>query len=375
MRKTMKTALMMAVILLPGMCDAASARTGWDPRHTWVFAVGILQFQDSASFGSFPQKYRRDQNFLALLRAQGVAAEHITYLCDAQATRARIQASFDALLARTGSNDLMLVYYAGHGTRSENGEEFLVPYDANGDRIESCWSTSAIFSAIDRRFQGSRVLLLADCCYSGGLVQAVRQHTNPRVAMAALTSSQASSSSTGAWTFTESIIDGFSGNPQVDLNHDGVITLAELAAYTEAEMAFGDEQLSAFAASARWPADTVIAQAHAAAPGNKVGERVEAASSGKWWRAKVIAQDAQRYKVHYYDWDSDDDEWVTVERLRPLQVKRYDVGQGVDVEWNKKWYPAKVQGERLGIYYIHYDGYDKVWDEWVGVERMRERPP
>jgi len=46
-------------------------------------------------------------------------------------------------------------------------------------------------------------------------------------------------------------------------------------------------------------------------------------------------------------------------------------GDAVNVLWKGKWYPAtvlKASGEKC---YIHYNGYDNSWDEWVGNNRIR----
>ena len=42
-----------------------------------------------------------------------------------------------------------------------------------------------------------------------------------------------------------------------------------------------------------------------------------------------------------------------------------------EVKWQNTWYPATVlkrEGERA---FIHYDGYEARWDEWVGPDRLR----
>jgi len=47
------------------------------------------------------------------------------------------------------------------------------------------------------------------------------------------------------------------------------------------------------------------------------------------------------------------------------------VNKKVEVEWNGAWYPAvilKTEGEK---YFIHYDGYENSWDEWVDIKRIR----
>ncbi|MBP7736474.1 MAG: hypothetical protein KA369_10920 [Spirochaetes bacterium] len=50
----------------------------------------------------------------------------------------------------------------------------------------------------------------------------------------------------------------------------------------------------------------------------------------------------------------------------------YAVNDRVQVLWNDQWYPAvilKVKGKK---YFIHYDGYESSWDEWVGEDRMKK---
>src|SRR5262245_8565585 len=91
-------ALALALVLRPALAQRGA---GWDPGRTWVFAVGVLEWKDSDSFGSFPQKNRRDAQFIRLLRERGVPAEQIVYLKDQAATTRAIQAAFRSLLAKT----------------------------------------------------------------------------------------------------------------------------------------------------------------------------------------------------------------------------------------------------------------------------------
>src|SRR4051794_16403888 len=58
-------------------------------------------------------------------------------------------------------------------------------------------------------------LLLADCCYSGCLADAVSQQAR-RIAYACAASSLASELSTGNWTFTEGLLAGLRGQAFVD---------------------------------------------------------------------------------------------------------------------------------------------------------------
>ena len=99
--------------------------------------------------------------------------------------------------------------------------------------------------------------MLADCCHSGALYDECRRRNredgDKELAYAALTSSYSHNTSTGNWTYSDSLLAGFRGEGQVDLNYDGVIELNELAHYTDLELAFLEGQKSMFFAPRRFP--------------------------------------------------------------------------------------------------------------------------
>ncbi len=47
------------------------------------------------------------------------------------------------------------------------------------------------------------------------------------------------------------------------------------------------------------------------------------------------------------------------------------VGDRAQVEWKGSWYSAKVLKVKDDQCFIHYDGYGKKWDEWVGPNRIK----
>lgn len=51
----------------------------------------------------------------------------------------------------------------------------------------------------------------------------------------------------------------------------------------------------------------------------------------------------------------------------------YSKGEKIIVEWKNKWYKAIVLKKRRNRYYIHYEGWDSKWDEWVTADRMKSR--
>src|SRR5262245_54223060 len=86
-------ATFVAVLFLAPVNLQAKTKLDWDPEHTWVFAVGILEWEHSDIYPSFPaaMKNRRDKQLVDYFREAGVPKEQITYLQDAAATKRRVE--------------------------------------------------------------------------------------------------------------------------------------------------------------------------------------------------------------------------------------------------------------------------------------------
>ena len=354
----------------PSPTPAAPPELGWAPAHTWLFAVGVLNWKHSDSFGSFPVKDRRDAELVDFFRQRGVPDQQIVYLQDKQATQNRIDAALLEQLKKIGRDDLLIIYYAGHGVKSrKSGDVYLASYDAGDQGVEG-WSVNSIPPKIGANCACRHVLWFMDCCYSGQAASAiVGQENSP--AYACLTSSSASEVSTGHWTFTEALLDALRGVAYVDLNHDGAITLAELASHAERDMALGEEQLATFATSGGFDRQMILARAPAL-ENYRIGERAKVEWEGNWYRVRVIQVNGGKLKVHYIGYGENDDIWVTPDKVRPIKPVQYAVGSTVEVLWQKEWYPATILKVKDGIHLIHYTDYDASWDEWVASKRIRK---
>ena len=317
---TLCTKLCFSLLVIGGVfanSDTIARTRDWQPQRTWVFVVGTLQWQHHEMFDSFPRKDRRDAQLVEYFNRQGVPAEQMVYLQDAQATTRQVKTAFTTLLAKAREGDLLFVYYCGHGYKSDDARTtYFATYDA-GDQTPG-WSTDSIVRDIEKYFKGSRAFLTADCCYSGSLAQQARR-LSQRVSFACLTSSSASQLSTGNWTFTEMLVAGLSGKAFADLNSDGMITLSELAEDVKEDMAFAEEQLSSFTTTGSFKPDTVLAPA-ARKLNPEVSKRVEVKSDGKWWKARVIDARSGTFHVHYFGFEDSDDEWVRLSQIREPKI-------------------------------------------------------
>jgi hypothetical protein len=354
----------------PVSLPAASKDPGWQPEKTWVFVVGVLSWKHSDSFGSFPVKNRRDAALVDFFKQSGVPETQIVYLQDKQATQQKIDSAFGAQLKKLRSDDSLIVYYCGHGSKSDDGDDvYLASYDAGDDDV-SGWSINSIPEKIRSESKCARVLWLLDCCYSGQAALALTKQKG-RPAYACVTSSSASESSTEHWTFSDALLDSLRGMAYVDLNHDGAVTLAEFASHLRTDMSLAEEQLSTFATTEGFEPEMVLARAKPLAH-PKIGERARAQDSdGGWYTARVIEAREEKFKIHFIGYEDDEDVWIAPADLKPIKSVQYAIGTEVEVRWKKKWYPATILKVKDGVHLIHYTDYEAKWDEWVPSKRIR----
>ncbi|ADG68645.1 hypothetical protein Plim_2823 [Planctopirus limnophila DSM 3776] len=341
----------------------------WQPARTWVFCVGLLKWENP-QYGPFPQKHRRDAEMLQVLKECGVPAAQITYLCDEQGTTAAIEKEFTRFLKQPAKDDLVIVYYCGHGyNTSDHKQTFLVSYDTAG--ANRGWEVATIPREINRLCRAQRVVIALDHCFSGAMAEAVRRLPNPKVSFAVLASAHHNSSSTGNWTFTENLISAFRGRGYMDDDGNGQITFSELDANIELDMAFAERQMSQSLFTKGFDPNFVIRASHKPTD-PEIGQRTEIEWHGKYYRGFVIGRNGALSRVHYYGYQESDDEWVTPERLRtPTPVTR-PINSPVEIWWKSEWYRGRIIGVKHGLHLVKYDKWGPEWNEWVTIHRLRD---
>jgi len=332
----------------------------WDPGKTCVFAVGVLAYPDGQAW---PEEGRRDADMIGQLQARGVPESQITFITDQNATLAAVREAFDAVTAAAAADATLWLYFAGHGTKLENGVGELMLYDGG-------WPIPDVFSTIERRFPGKTALLFADCCYSGTLGTEAMLRAG-RVSYGAITSSLACTVSTGSWTFTECLIAGLRGAIPLSVDSDGLVTFAELARFAEREMAFNDGQLSTSVAANGFDPGLVLASGTRRAH-SLIGEYVEARwTDGKWYPARIESVDGGTIWVRWVGYQESENAAIPERNIRPFVPQQHPAGTRVEVEWQGSWHPAEVLTGRWGMHLVHYDNFEPVWDEWVSSSRLR----
>ena len=108
------------------------------------------------------------------------------------------------------------------------------------------------------------------------------------------------------------------------------------------------------------------------------GDKAEVRWKGRWYAATVLRSKGNSCYIHYDGYNSSWDEWVGPERIQILGARpvaffphQYHVGDAVSVHWGGKWWPAHVLRTKGNKLYIKYDGYGDKWNEWVGPNRYQ----
>ena len=173
--------------------------------------------------------------------------DEIIEIYDGDATRARIlQLIGEDLPARTGREDLIVIFFAGHGQTetlldgSKRG--YIVPVDANQNSPFSTAISMEKLRDLSNRLPAKHVYYAMDSCYSGlGLMRGIGPSRrtsgfiNKMLSQRAVQMITAGSEGEraveigGGGLFTRTLLEAFSG--EADFDADGVITASEIGAF------------------------------------------------------------------------------------------------------------------------------------------------
>ena len=155
-----------------------------------------------------------------------------------------IASNIHRVLRRAGKDDLVVMYYSGHGKLNQSGQLYLAANDTEVDELES----SAVAVGRIRDFvevsQSRQIVIILDCCYSGAIAGVFSKSSiddQLKVEASKGRGMYIMTASTGIQTalekeadrysvFTKHLIAGIETG-EADTNRDGVITVEELYEY------------------------------------------------------------------------------------------------------------------------------------------------
>ncbi len=368
----MKTTNFFLIAFFFGINFNLQAQLFPSPENTYVIIVGVLEWKGDLS--SFEKKNRKDKELQAFFSGKGIPANNMHTLYDAQASLINIDKALESVKNKTDEKSTIVFYYAGHGVQ-ESGNIFFANYDINTSKSVSTGFAVSQLSKILTKSNAERILLFADCCYSGGLIKECKKLGQAGKQALALTSATACNLSTGNWTFTQTLLDCLKGNKLADYNKDKNIQLSELKSELFQAMKYRERQMAGFAISGiniSTKVSSTNSNSTNCAGIDLCGKYFWAKHEENWEPVRILAKQANNaFKCEFYFYSDKKQKLMPRKQMRPMHFVKHLKGSQIKVEWNKVWYKAKVVEVKDDFCYIKYDGYDDSWNEWVLYDRIR----
>ena len=163
-------------------------------------------------------------------------------------TSSKVGEAIDYFLSNRKPDDLLVLYFSGHGIRDEYGSLYLAVKNTNRARLRSTAIKSDFVREAMDQSRSRRQVLILDCCNSGAFPQGTKAATGISLGTASafeagygriiLTASDSTQyawegdkviGETGNSLFTHFLVEGLEG--RADSNGDGQITVDELYEY------------------------------------------------------------------------------------------------------------------------------------------------
>jgi hypothetical protein len=226
-----------------------------DTPEIFALVVGVSSYRskDIKPLRYADKDARLMAEHLASAAGAGIGPDHMLLLLNEQATREAILGAFRDFLTRSGPNDIVFLYFAGHGlTSTREQATYFLGYDAE---LPSLSGTAVdqrdIARLLTEQVRAGKIVFFLDACHGGGLglTGARLRGANTVVSRALLTEMVTKKNGTvfltasrameqsyegeqwggGHGVFTHYLVEGLRQGADADGNRR--VTVDELAAY------------------------------------------------------------------------------------------------------------------------------------------------
>ena len=244
-----------------GATTEAVAAPRIDERWAVVIGVGEYESADIPDLEFAGADARAVYEFLTSSAAGPFEEDHVRFLTDEQATGEAMRDALFVFLQQADWDDLVFIYYAGHGAPDPNRPDnlYLLPTDSDLDALAStAFPMWDVKTALRRQIAAERVIVVADACHSAGtadgdvvggaegnaIAGGFAQLFSPsrRLMMTAADTNEFSLEDArwgGHGVFTHFLLDGLKGNG--DANADGIVTFSEIFDYVSSSVVSATE--------------------------------------------------------------------------------------------------------------------------------------
>lgn len=232
-------------------------------RESWAVIIGIDNYRNwpKLNYAVSDAKAVRE----ILIRKYKFKPENIITLLNEEATRDKILSALGDTMGNTEKvkrDDRVFVFFAGHGTTRKlpSGRDlgYIVPVNADKQNYQGQSISMTNFQDISETIPAKHILFVMDSCYSGlalirgsgifgtdNYLKEISRRTSRQILTAGGANELvADNGPNGHSIFTWTLLQGLEG--RADLNGDGFITAAELAAFVSPGVSALSKQTPAF---------------------------------------------------------------------------------------------------------------------------------
>lgn len=210
-----------------------------EEMKVWAVVIGVATYNHMPTLKFTDDDAYRMYAFLKSPEGGALSDENMRILIDEDATKERILNTLNEVFTKAGSNDLVMLYFSGHGLPGA-----FLPSDFDG--FDNRIYHEEIKNILDRS-PAKYKICIADACHSGGLLamkgadannavlkyyEALAQSSPGSALILSSKSSETSLESSGLrqGVFSHFLIRGLKG--EADANQDNIVSVQELFDFT-----------------------------------------------------------------------------------------------------------------------------------------------
>ena len=212
--------------------------------NLYILAIGISDYNKPEYKLGLAAKDAGDFSAAMTKQKGGLYKEiDIKTLTEKEATKVNIIDGLQWIQDKTTKNDMAMIFFAGHGKNDKNGFYYMLPVDADKDRLRSTCIDFIEVKKTQSTIEG-KVIIFIDACHSGGLAGEAETDINGLINLltsnikgaGTITFSSSTSKelsfediSWGNGAFTKALIEGLNGAALQEGEKE--ISYIDLAAY------------------------------------------------------------------------------------------------------------------------------------------------
>lgn len=226
----------------------------------FALIIGISRYRNSSNIPNLEYAdvdARSIYEFLQQPAAGGFSRENMLLLANEDATLATIRRALTDFVARASTNDLLVVFFAGHGAPDAFAPQnlYVIAHDTQVKNMpDTALAMPELLRYVEQNIKSKRVVLLMDACHSAGLApggtrdlpnnlanQYLEQLLYQQEGRAVITSSDVNEKSheskkwgNGHGVFTYYVLEGLKGH--ADSNRDRSVSVGELFRYVRQQV-------------------------------------------------------------------------------------------------------------------------------------------